>query len=255
MADRATMRPPGSYGFDAPRLLIVPVLLIVAGVVQGAWSHRVWPIVGAALVIGCCGLGYYASRRGKFVVWSRLLDDQHLTGAEQVLDLGCGRGAVLILAARHLSTGRATGVDLWRADQSGNSADATRRNATAAGVADRVELHTADIAELPFPDGSFDLVVSSLVVHNLSTAAARGRAIDEAVRVLRPGGRLMIADLRATGAYERHLRTLGLAGVGRRSLGWRLWWTGPWLPTHLVTATKPVSPGPAGAKVRHPPPG
>ena len=232
------VRPPGSYGFDAPRLLPVPVLLIVAGVVQGVLGHTVWPIVGAALVLICCGFGLYASRRGKFVVWSRLLDEQRLTGAEQVLDLGCGRGALLILAARRLTTGRAVGVDIWRADQSGNSTEATRRNAVAAGVADRVDLRTADITDLPFPDASVDLIVSNLVVHNLSSAAARARALDEAVRVLRPGGRLLIADLRATGEYERHLRTLALTGVGRRSLGWRQWWSGPWLASRLITATK-----------------
>ena len=236
-----TARPPGTYGFDAPRLLAVPILLILAGLVQAAWSRSWWPLIGVGLVGLCVGLGYYASRRGKFVVWARLLDDLRLTGAEQVLDLGCGRGALLILAARHLTTGRATGVDLWRADQSGNSAAATRRNAVAAGVADRVELHTADITGLPLPDDSVDLVISNVVVHNLRTAERRNRALDEAVRVLRPGGRLLIADLAGTGAYQRHLGTLGLTGVTRRSLGWRQWWSGPWLATHLVTATKPVS--------------
>jgi hypothetical protein len=76
--------------------------------------------------------------------------------------LGCGRGAVLLLAAQHLTTGRAVGVDLWRrVDQSGNSPEATRRNALAEGVADRVELHTADMTALPFEDNSIDVVVSS----------------------------------------------------------------------------------------------
>lgn len=235
------MRPTGTYGIDAPRLLAVPVLLIVAGLVQAALTSSLWPLIGVVLVSACVGLGFYASRYGKFLIWSRILDDLRLTGDEDVLDLGCGRGALLILAARHLTTGRAVGVDLWRADQSGNSAGATRRNAVAAGVADRVELHTADITALPFPDASVDLIISNLVVHNLPTAEARNRALDEAVRVLRPGGRLLIGDLRATGAYQRHLRVLGLTGVSRRSLGWRQWWSGPWLATRLVTATKPAS--------------
>jgi hypothetical protein len=66
-------------------------------------------------------------------------------------DLGCGRGAVLIEAARRLPTGRAVGADLWSGkDQSGNSPDATLANAAAAGVADRVEVHTADMTALPF---------------------------------------------------------------------------------------------------------
>ena len=63
--------------------------------------------------MGCCGFGLYASRRGKFVVWADLLRNLKLRGDEHVLDLGCGRGAVLLLAAEQLSTGKAVGVDLW----------------------------------------------------------------------------------------------------------------------------------------------
>jgi ubiquinone/menaquinone biosynthesis C-methylase UbiE len=131
-------------------------------------------------------------------------------------------------------------VDLWRrGDQSGNAAEATRRNAIAEEVAERVELHTADMTSLPFQPNSFDLIVSNLAIHNIKGRSGRERAIEEAVRVLRPGGRLMIADLWATGLYRNQLMQLGLIDVGRRRLGWRMWWTGPWLPTRLVTATKP----------------
>jgi ubiquinone/menaquinone biosynthesis C-methylase UbiE len=220
----------------------LPVLgvLFVANVVNGVVSASTWPFVGAAVVLGCAACGLYTSRRGKFVVWAELLDQLELRGDERVLDLGCGRGAVLLLAAGHLTTGRAVGVDLWRkADQSGNAAEATRRNAVAEGVSDRVELHTADVTALPFEAGSFDLVVSNVAIHNVRGRAGREKAIEEAVRVLRPGGRLMIADLWATRLYRAHLEKLGLSEVTRRNLGWRMWWSGPWLPTYLVTAIKP----------------
>ncbi|MCY1140952.1 class I SAM-dependent methyltransferase [Actinoplanes sp. Pm04-4] len=233
-------RPPGTYGVDAPRLLIVPALLVVAGVVQAVLTRQPWPLIGVVLIGACCGLAFYASRYGKFVVWARLLDD--LKGDERVLDMGCGRGALLITAALRVPHGQAVGVDLWRADQSGNGPDATMRNAAAAGVADRVEVHTANITALPFPDDSFDVVVSNLVIHNLKSFDDRAKAVDEAVRVLRPGGRLLLADLNHTDAYQRQLSARGLSGVTRRSLGWRQWWSGPWLPTHLVTASRPAAP-------------
>jgi hypothetical protein len=65
-------------------------------------------------------------------------------------------------------------------------------------------------------------------------------AIDEAVRVVCPGGRLVLADLRSTRQYMARLADLGMVDVARRNLGWRMWWTGPWAPTYLVTAMKPT---------------
>src|SRR5262245_12898244 len=135
----------GSYGIDAPHLLPIPAVLVVANVVQGVVTGTPWPFAAAAVVMACMGCGLYTCLRGKFLVWDELVDRLGLRGDEQVLDLGCGRGAVLLLAARRL-TARAVGVDLRRgADQSGNAAEATRRNARAEGVADRVALFTADL--------------------------------------------------------------------------------------------------------------
>jgi len=135
------------------------------------------------------GFFVYTTRAGKFAVWAELLDRLDLQGDERLLDVGCGRGAVLLMAARRLPRGRAVGVDVWSAkDQSGNAEQVTRRNADLEGVADRVELHTADMRQLPFEDGSFDVVVSSLAIHNISGAGERARALREAARVLKQGG-------------------------------------------------------------------
>ena len=234
MAEHVTPRRRGSYGIDAP---IAPVLLaglvifyVVLAIVTG--RGRFW--VAGAFPLALEAYYLYSTFRGKFVVWAGLLDRLGLRGDERILDLGCGRGAVLLMAAQHLTTGRAVGVDLWRrADQSGNSAEATRRNAVAEGVADRVELHTADMTALPFEDEGFDVVVSNFAIHNIGSRAGREKAISEAVRVLRPGGRVRIVDIRATRLYRAQLATLGMDDVGRRGLGWWFW------PAHLVTATKP----------------
>lgn len=193
-----------------------------------------------AAVLGQAGLYVHATRRGKFAVWAELLDGLRLRGDETVLDLGCGRGAVLCAAAKRLPRGRAIGVDVWQADQTGNSEQTTWANATLEGVADRVELHTADITALPFDDASIDVVVSNLVIHNIPSREGRRRALLEAARVLRPGGRLIIADLWETDRHAAGLAELGWGTVQRRNLGWRMWYGGPWSPTHVVTATKPV---------------
>ena len=233
----------GRYGVDAPYVPLIilgaALITVVVAVLTGAWAG----FVLTALLILQAASYLHTSLRGKFAVWSDLLDDLRLNGDERLLDLGCGRGAVLLAAARRLPSGRACGVDLWRSvDQSGNAVEVTERNAELEGVAGRIELATADLRELPFPDEDFDLVVSSLAIHNVPSPRGRSRAVDEAVRVLRPGGRLVIADINAARAYARQLTELGLADVAIRGLGWRMWWGGPWYPTRLVTAVKPSRP-------------
>ncbi len=245
----ARLRRVGDYGVDAP---YVPAALGVGGLaLLGLAGLDAAHHAGAVAVVLCtigglwflaCAAGYlYTTRAGKFAVWFGLLRGLRLRGDEVALDMGCGRGAVLLTLAQLLPRGRAVGVDRWKtADQSGNSIDVTRRNADLEGVADRVEVETADMRDLPFGDATFDLVVSSLAIHNIPGAAGRVRAVAEAARVLKPGGQLLIADIRATGAYRDHLRQLGWADVTTRGLGWRFWYGVPWMATTLVHATKPA---------------
>ncbi|HXD38451.1 MAG TPA: class I SAM-dependent methyltransferase [Rhodanobacter sp.] len=228
----------GSYGIDAPYVpaLMAASLLACIGLMAFAHVGGLWITVVAIAAI--LALYLHTTLRGKFAVWQELLDAQPWRGDEDVLDLGCGRGAILLMAAAHLPHGRATGIDIWSSkDQSGNAMEVTARNAEAEGVANRVDLRTADMRELPFADASFDLVISNVAIHNIDDADGRDRAIDEAWRVLRPGGRLLIADISKSAQYLQHLRARGIPGE-RRGLGWRTWWGGPWMRTMLVAATK-----------------
>jgi SAM-dependent methyltransferase len=105
---------------------------------------------------------------------------------------------------------------------------------------DRVELHTGDMTSLPFEDASFDLVLSSLAIHNIRGREGRTQAIDEAARVLKPEGRLVIADLAFTGQYASRLREGGLDDVERRRVDWRFWFGLPGGMPRLLTARKPL---------------
>ena len=230
----------GRYGIDAP---YVPAMMLIGAVIcigLIAFAHIVQLWITVVILLGLAGVYLHTTLRGKFQVWHTLLAGSGLRGNERVLDLGCGRGAVLLMAAQHLPQGHAVGIDIWSTkDQSGNAMATTQQNALAEGVAERVELHTADMRRLPFENGSFDLIVSSVAIHNISSEIDRDRAIDEAWRVLRPGGRLLIADISKSRRYRQRLEELG-ATVVRRNLGWRMWWGGPWVPTMLVDARKPA---------------
>jgi arsenite methyltransferase len=236
----------GDYGYDAPYALVMFGLVAVGSGIGAAMAWLNGPIRAAmpitlyfAFFLANTSSFFYTTRRGKFLEWDRILDRLRLRGDEEVLDMGCGRGAVLTAVARRLTTGRVTGVDIWsRKDQSGNAKSVTLRNASLEGVSDRVHIETSDMRALPYPDATFDLVVSSLAIHNIRSNADRKRAIVEGFRVLKPGGRMVIADIRATAIYENALRTLGASHVERRRLGWRFWWGNPIASTTLLTASK-----------------
>lgn len=227
------------YGVDAPAFPVVhgaagAACLLLAARRRGV---RAPAAAAGAFLLATTGIYLHTTLRGKLRVWERILDEQaRLEGDEHLLDLGCGRGAVLVAAARRLPEGRAVGVDVWAGkDQSGNRPEATLANAAAAGVADRIELHTADVTALPFPDASFSVVTSALVLHNIPAHEDRCRALDEALRVLRPGGRLLVADVWF--ANRRHAAHLGRAATVR-SLGPAYWYGNPLLGVTLLHAVK-----------------
>jgi arsenite methyltransferase len=241
----------GEYGLDGhyPLFgLFVQAALEAAAVAATvrAVQHRrlLLAAAGGAAAAGLASVtagSLYSSRRGKFEVWAELLDELDLHGDEHVLDVGCGRGAVLLLAAERVPRGRAVGADIWRReDQIGNSQAAAERNATLEGVADRVEFVHADARDLPFEPETFDAVVSNLAIHNIAGDDGRDRALREAVRVLRPGGQLRIVDFLAD-RYVEPLHAAGCRDVNVRRLDWRMSFGLPVNATGLVSARKPWS--------------
>jgi len=238
----------GNYGIDAPYVPLwmgsAAVAALIIFFLSSAFSFSAVALpalnIGVALVVSVADY-IYASRIGKFAVWRDLLLSLDFRGDERVLDVGCGRGAVLLMAAKLLPRGRAVGIDLWKtSDQSGNALEVTRRNGELEGVADRVDLRTSDMRALPFEAESFEVLLSSLAIHNIPDAAGRAKAIDEVVRVLARGGRVVIVDIGATREYEARLRELGMVEVERHSLGPRMWFGGPWVAASIVKARKPV---------------
>jgi SAM-dependent methyltransferase len=231
--------PTPDYGLDAPgavRNLFIAAgagLLVRLSVAAHLWSGKLTlgPLrlglgpMSLGVALGCGFMGAWMawdSKFGKVRERERLLDLLTWTGRERVLDVGCGRGLLLIGAAKRLTGGggggSAAGIDLWQQeDLSDNRPEATLENARLEGVTDRVEVHTADMRKIPFPDGSFDTVLSMNAIHNIYSAPGRAEAIAEICRVLKPGGTALIVDIRHIRQYAAALRAGGCSDVRRAS--------------------------------------
>lgn len=239
------------YGIDAPgvvrtHIVFGSVLALIAAIGL-AWpkpspvppSLSIGAAAVAVLLLFYAGVMLRSSLVSKKRVRDRLVAALALSGSECVLDAGCGLGLALIGCAKELTTGKAVGIDLWTAkDLSNNNPEATRANAAAEGVADRVEVETGDITKLPFSDASFDVVISMTVIHNIPSRHGRDQALRELVRVLKPGGRIANFDLLHTSRYAQVLQQ---AGMDVQDLGRdRLWL----LPCRSLLAQKPKSGNP-----------
>jgi len=177
------------------------------------------------------GAGTAAARtKGKVIRWARFYDLvtwlmsfgrepgirrmtielASIKEGERVLDVGCGTGTLAVAARRETGpTGEVHGID-----PSAEMIEVARQKAAKAGVDARFQI--AAIEELPFPDGHFDLVLSSLMLHHLPADVKRA-GFAEVIRVLKPGGRFLAVDLAESGGFFEHvIQLLGLHHMAGR---------------------------------------
>lgn len=209
------------YGIDAPgvvrNLFVIGVLLLVLGFLFPV--IKIGPVIflwkSGALVTGilCLIEGVLMviyAKHGKFLHRDRMLRRVDWKGNESVLDVGTGRGLLMIGAAKKLTTGKSVGIDIWSTkDLSGNAMEKTLQNADLEGVRNKVEVQSGDASAMKFPDASFDVVVSNLCIHNIPTREGRNQACREIVRVLKPGGKAIISDFIKTGDYVKAFNSAG----------------------------------------------
>jgi arsenite methyltransferase len=243
------------YGIDAPDVVrnlfvIGAVGVIFAALLTLAESHGHFIFIRFLLApLWFIGISFvlqgfvmlWGSKVGKLRLRDKLIASIPWRGDETVLDVGCGRGLLLIAAARQLRSGKAIGVDIWQSeDQSGNSPDATLQNIRLENVADRIELKDADARKLPFPDNTFDVVLSSWAIHNIYSTSGRETALGEIIRVLKPGGRVAIVDIRHVPQYAEFLIRHNLLDIQQSRPSYLFV-----IPTLTLTARKPGSSVPA----------
>ena len=241
------------YGIDAPAVLrnlfLFGLLCLIAAYVFRSplqignvtvKLHAMFLVTGICLVAeGFLYLLYV--KVGKFHHRDFILDFHEWRGDEQVLDVGCGRGLLVVGAAKRLNgpgtTGHATGIDIWsNVDMGGNAIEATQHNIALEGLTGRCTLVSGAAQEMPFPDAYFDVIVSNLCLHNIYDAPTRHRALSEIVRVLKPGGQVLLSDYKLTSEYARQLRDAGFEVRKRRG---SFLTTFP--PLAVVIARKPLT--------------
>lgn len=115
-------------------------------------------------------------------------------GNGEILDIGCGNGALAIEAAERYKEAQVIGIDCW-GDFWDYSRNKCEENAQVAGVADRVTFQKASAATLPFKDGTFDVAVSNFVFHEVKEVKDKKEVLKEALRIVKPEGTFVFQDL------------------------------------------------------------
>ena len=166
-------------------------------------------LAGGAYAALCLFVRRFTDLERRLAARDRLLEAIPWRGDETVLDVGCGNGILILGAAKRLTSGQATGIDIWTGFSGDQQVELFRKNALAEGVADRAVLKNQDVRKMPFEDGAFDVIVSGLTMHHIGRDAPD--ALFEMVRVLKPGGRMAIYDVSfAVKQSKKIMRQLGL---------------------------------------------
>jgi arsenite methyltransferase len=207
-----------NYGVDKPELLrglaMTGLVIIAVGLSQFIALRDGETEVAVLLLLICLWLGamlllaagsmYWSSKTGKHAFAVKMIEELNWQGKERVLDVGCGRGLLTILAARKAPQGQVIGIDIWSQEQlSENTKEAATANADAENVFGRVYFDDGDVTNLRYAPNSFDKIISSFCLSAVSPSEQRKEALLNLVKLLRPGGEIAILDTLYASEYQK----------------------------------------------------
>jgi ubiquinone/menaquinone biosynthesis C-methylase UbiE len=177
---------------------------VIAALIWPLWGAMVWGIVLAFITAVFLACGFYFIRARYLFsdngagIQKKILDTflEHIywNGRGNVLDIGCGSGLLAVRIAQKYKDAKVAGIDYWGKGWE-YSKSQCETNAAVEGVGDRTAFAQASASELPYPDKSFDLVVSNLVFHEVKDSRDKRALIYEALRVVKKGGAFVLQDL------------------------------------------------------------
>lgn len=209
------------YGIDAPHVIRNLIIFSVIGFLGPIF----FPIIKIGpVIIAISGFLWMGIACGLMAVWmilysvygklkhrDRILNMIDWNGSEMVLDVGTGRGLLVIGAAKRLTTGKAIGIDIWNTeDLTKNKMENTLDNVVLEGVKEKVEIKNDNAIQMSFANNTFDIVISNLCLHNIYNSEDRKKACSEISRVLKNGGVGIISDFKHINEYRNNFAQSGL---------------------------------------------
>lgn len=211
------------YGIDGSpfmfiKLIVAEIILFGTGGYLITFNSLIIKILASVLILSGLLFALFIvtfviyETGGKLRYRDKLLSMVDWKGNEAVLDVGTGRGLLMIGAAKKLDTGKAVGIDIWRQeDMMNNTYNNAMRNAELERVTKKIEIKNVDAQKMEFPDGYFDVVLSNLCLHNIPLKEGRDMACREIARVLKPNGVIIISDILHDKEYAKIFAGEGLS--------------------------------------------
>lgn len=213
---------------------IIALIAVISGLFAAFASHEYWNLIWVALIIVWAGIFFHTISSGHEQILKNLLAKLSLPAESQMLAFNAGRVEDLKIIAQQLKApGKVTGVAPWQ-----QSLPVVKQQIASARLADRVKLVDGGMTNLPFANQLFDYVIVDSALHNITPAIQRGRALQEAARVLKATGTLVIIDTKYMDEYKKVLANVGIDDVQVIKTGFNGWWGGPWITTKVLIAKR-----------------